>query len=62
MTRTWSAPASRASAAFACVPTVVITVAPRALASWITNWPTPPAPAVRRTVVPSETGWVDRVR
>lgn len=40
-----SAPQARAIAAFSSLPTVAIMRAPRALASWISNWPTPPAPA-----------------
>ena len=59
---TWSAPASRASCSFASVDTVVMTSAPRALSSWISSRPTPPAPACSRTVCPGSTLKVEFIR
>ena len=58
----WSAPASRAAAAFSGEETVVSTVAPAALANWMAYWPTAPAPPATSTVVPlpapaSATAW-----
>ena len=40
----WSAPASRATLALSSDEMVVMTVAPRALANWMTYWLTEPAP------------------
>jgi hypothetical protein len=46
----WSAPASRAAAAFSGEEIVVSTVAPSALANWMAYWPTEPAPPATSTV------------
>ena len=47
----WSAPASRAAAAFSGDDIVVMTVAPRALANWMAYWLTDPAPPETSNVV-----------
>ena len=50
---TWSAPSALAFSILSSLPTVVITVAPTALASWIAAVPMPLPPAWTRMVWPA---------
>jgi len=51
-----------ANVAFSSLPTVPITVAPRAAAHWQRICPTPPAAACTRMVSPGCTTYVEKIR